>query len=59
MYRVGDGADQRLQELRRSLHVGGRVQLGKGELRHSIDRHEQIELALSGTDLGDVDVAIG
>src|SRR5262249_4961219 len=55
---VGNRPDQRRQEAGRSLYVGGRVQLGKGKLRRSIDCHEQIELALPGANLGDIDVEV-
>src|SRR5437588_8379824 len=58
MYLVGDSPDQRGQEVDRGLHVGGRVQLGEGKLRRSVDRHEQIEVALFGADLGDVEVEV-
>jgi hypothetical protein len=34
------------------------VQLNKGELGGSVDRDEQIELALFGANLGDVDVEV-
>jgi hypothetical protein len=34
------------------------MQLHKGELRRAIDRHEEIELALFGTYLGDVDMEV-
>jgi|SRR6478672_6464476 hypothetical protein len=58
MYLVGNRPDQRRQEVGRSLYVGGRMQLSKGKLRRSIDRHEQIELALPGANLGNVDVEV-
>ena len=35
-----------------------RVKLGERKLRRAIDRHEEVELTLPGTDLSDVDVKI-
>ena len=55
---VGNRLDQRRKEVDRGLDVGGRVQLGKGKLRRPIDRHEEVELALLGANLGDVDVEV-
>src|SRR4029077_20988567 len=34
------------------------VKLGKRKLRCAIDRHEEVELTLPGTNLGDVDVKV-
>jgi hypothetical protein len=34
------------------------MQLGKGELRRSIDGDEQVEFVLRGSNFGDVDVKI-
>src|SRR4029453_6332777 len=58
MYPVGDSFDQRRQEAGRGLDVGGRMELGKGKLRRAIDCHEEVELALTGANLGDVDVEV-
>ena len=58
MYPVGDRLDQCRQEVGRSLHVGSRVQSGKGKLRCAIDCHEEVEPALPSTNLGDVDVEV-
>ncbi len=34
------------------------MQLDEGELRGAVDSHEQMELALLGSDLGDVDMEV-
>jgi hypothetical protein len=34
------------------------VELGKGELRGPVNGHEEVELALRGPDLGNVDVEV-
>ena len=53
---VGHGCDQMAQEV--GGDPGGRflVQLDEGELGGSIDADEQVELALFGPHLGDVDM---
>jgi hypothetical protein len=55
---VGDGFDQVGQEVcsRFARHL--LVQLDEGELRGPVDRDDEIELALSGSDLGEVDMEI-
>jgi hypothetical protein len=40
------------------LAVGLFLQRNKCELRSSVDRHEQIELAFFGADLSDIDVKV-
>jgi hypothetical protein len=55
---VGDGVDQPAQEVARGLADHFLVQLDEGELRRSIDCDEQVELALRGSDFGDVDMKI-
>jgi hypothetical protein len=55
---VGNGFDQRLQEVRGHAHGGFLVQLDEGELGGPVDRHEQVEPAFLGTDLGNVDVEV-
>jgi hypothetical protein len=53
---VGDGGDQAAQEVPRSAARHLLTQLGKGELRRSIDGDEQVEFALRGSNFGDVDM---
>ena len=55
---VGDGGDQPAQEVpgRAARHL--LMQLDESELRGSIDGDEEIELALGGSNLGDVDMEI-
>ena len=55
---VGDGGDQAAQEVcsRFARHL--LVQFDEGELRGPVDRDDEIELALSGSDLGEVDMEI-
>ena len=55
---VGDGFDQGFEEVRGYPTISLFVQLGVGELRCAIDRHEQVELALLGSHLGNVDVKV-
>ena len=47
------GVQQGAQEVGGDPRGGALVQLGKGELRGSVDGHEKVELALLGPDLGD------
>ena len=57
--RGGDGRyhlDQRLQERDGGRPVSLRVQLNERELQGAIDADIEVELALVGTDFGDVDV---
>jgi diguanylate cyclase (GGDEF)-like protein len=58
VYPVGDSLYQRCEEVGCSLHIGGRVELGKGKPRCAIDRHEEVEFALAGANLGDIDVKV-
>src|SRR5665213_613054 len=58
MQPVRDGFDQVFQERDGGGSVSLTMQLHKGELRRAIDRHEEIELALFGTYLGDVDMEV-
>jgi hypothetical protein len=55
---VGNGIDQSLQEAHRHRRRCAAVELGESELRGSVDRDEEIELAFRGADLGDVDVEV-
>lgn len=55
---VGNSFDQRPQEVRGHAHGGFLVQLDEGELGGPVDGHEQIEPALLGADLGNVDVEV-
>ena len=55
---VGNGFDQPAQEVARGLADHFLMQLDEGELRRSIDCDEQVELALRGSDFGDVDMKI-
>ncbi len=53
---VGHGRDQRAQEVARDTAGDRLMQLHKGELGRAVDRDQQIEPALLGSDLRDVDV---
>lgn len=55
---VGHGRNQVAQEITGDAPSGLFVQLDEGGLRGPINPYEQIELALFGADLGDVDVKI-
>ena len=55
---VGHGRDQVAQEVPGNASGGLLVELDEGELRGPVDPNEQIELALLGADLGDVDVKV-
>src|SRR6478609_7893391 len=55
---VGDCSDQGFEEGCGGPDVGGLIQLGEGELRGPVDRHEQVQFALLGADLGDIDVEV-
>ena len=48
---IGDSCDQRLEESRRSLHIGTFDQLHESELRSAVDGHKEIELAFGGAHL--------
>ena len=53
---VGDGGDQAAQEVRGRAARHLLVQFDEGELRGPINRDDEIELALNGSNLGDVDM---
>ena len=55
---VGDGFDQAAQEVRGRAARHLLMQFDEGELRRPIDRDKEIELALGGSNLGDVDMEI-
>src|SRR6202453_4586966 len=55
---VGDGGDQAAQEVSGSLARPLLVHLDEGELRRSVDGDDEVELALRGSNLGDVDMEI-
>src|SRR3546814_16798992 len=55
---VGKRLDQAVQEISSGAPGGALVQLGKGELGDTVDRHEHLELAVLGAHFGDVDVNI-
>src|SRR3546814_20385608 len=55
---VGKRLDQAMQEISSGASGGALVQLGKGELGDTVDRHEHVELAVLGAHFGDVDVNI-
>ena len=56
--RVGDGGDQAAQEVSRGATRHLLMQFDEGELRGSVDGDEEIELALGGSNLRDVDMEI-
>ena len=55
---VRDGGDQAAQEVPRGAARHLLVHLDEGELRRPIDGDKQVKLALSGSNLGDVDMKI-
>ncbi len=55
---IRDSRDQRLEESRRSLHIGAFDQLHESELRSAVDGHKEIELAFGGAYLGQVDMEV-
>ena len=55
---VGDGSHEGAKEVARDPPGGFLVQFDKGELGSSIDGDQQIELALRGVNLGNVDVEV-
>ena len=55
---VKHGLEKGCQELGCGPRRGLLVQLDEGELRSAVDRDEEVELALLGSDLGDVDVEV-
>jgi|SRR5271170_941545 len=55
---IGHSGEQRLQECRGSPHVSTFDQFHEGELRGAIDGHEEVQLALGGAHLGQIDVEV-
>ena len=55
---VGHGRDQGAQEVARDAAGDPFMQLDEGELGRAIDRDQQIELALLGPDLREVNVEV-
>jgi hypothetical protein len=55
---VGDGGDQAAQEVPRGATRHLLMQFDEGELRGSVDGDEEVELALRGSNLGDVDMKL-
>jgi hypothetical protein len=55
---VRDGGDQAAQEVSRGAARHLLVHLDEGELRRSVDGDKQVELALSSSNLGDVDMKL-
>ena len=55
---VGDGGDQVAQEVSGSLARDLLMQFDEGELRRSVDGDEEVELALRGSNLGEVDMKL-
>lgn len=55
---IGNGRNQRFQKRGSSAHVCAFDQFNKGELRGTVDSHEQIEFAFSGANLGQVDMEV-
>src|SRR5208282_6768620 len=55
---VGNGGDQAAQEVSGGPAGDLFVQFDEGELRRPIDGDNEVELALSGSNLGDVDMEI-
>ena len=53
---IGDGLKESAEEVGGDADGGALVELSKGELRGAVDGNEEVELALLGPDLGDVDV---
>ena len=55
---VGNGFEKGSEEVRGDAPRRLLMQLGEGELRGSVDGHEEIELAFLGADFGNVDVEV-
>ena len=55
---VGDGVDEVTEKVACYARCDLLVQLDKGELGRAVDRNKQVEPALLGPDLGDVDVEV-
>src|SRR4051812_43988458 len=58
MSSAGHGFEETTEEVGRDPRRGFLVQLDEGELRSAVDGDEQVELALLGPDLGDVDMEV-
>ena len=56
VHAVGNGFDERSEDVGRDARRGPRVELGEDEFRRAVDDYEEVELALLGPDLGDADV---
>ena len=55
---IRDGGDQAAQEVPRGATRHLLVDLDEGELRRSVDGNDEVELAVSGSNLGEVDMKI-
>ncbi len=55
---VRHSCDQGSHEVGRGLSCGLLMQFGEREFRCAVDGHEEMELALLGSDLGNIDVKI-
>src|SRR5258708_3129027 len=55
---VRNGLDQGFEEVCRDPGCGSLVQFDESELRSPVDGDQQIELALLGADLGDIDMEV-
>ena len=55
---IGDGGDQATQEISCGPPRDFLMQFDEGELRRPVDGDDEMELALSGSDLGEVDMEI-
>src|ERR1700683_2479194 len=55
---IGDGGEQATQEISGGPPRDFLMQFDEGELRRPVDGDDEVELALSGSDLGEVDMEI-
>ena len=55
---VGHQVDQTLEEIRRDPPCRPVMQLDKDKLRRSVNGNEHMQLALRGSDFGDVDTKV-
>src|ERR1700683_1934418 len=55
---IGDGGEQATQEISGGPPRDFLMQFDEGELRRPVDGDDEMELALSGSDLGEVDMEI-
>lgn len=55
---IGNGLDQREQEVGGNPGRGSLMQLDEGEFRSAVDRHKHVELPFGHADFGDVDMEI-